>query len=236
MTKIYSYVLPYDCGAAPNPLWGICTLTICKPVIRSNASLNDWVIGTGSVNAECSKSKYQDFSGKLIYAMKITDIKSLQQYDEFCKISLPNKIPNWQSTDWQFRMGDCIYDYSDNIEHPAQRGGFHNEGNREVDLKGKKALLSNHFYYFGDDAQTIPDDLKEIIKQKQGHRKIENEALVKRFEEWMLSKFQLNKIYGDPQMRWQFDNQTENEIATACSVCAERHLNDDIDITEERYC
>lgn len=34
MPTLYTYCIPYDDGAAPNPYWGICTLVICKPVIR----------------------------------------------------------------------------------------------------------------------------------------------------------------------------------------------------------
>ena len=55
METIYSYVLRTDDGAAPNPLWGTCTLTICKPVIRRTAKVGDWVIGVGSANVEVSK-------------------------------------------------------------------------------------------------------------------------------------------------------------------------------------
>ena len=43
MTKLYSYCLPYDDGAAPNPFWGTCTLVICKPAIRRTARVGDWI-------------------------------------------------------------------------------------------------------------------------------------------------------------------------------------------------
>ncbi len=47
---LYTYFIPFDNGAAPNPFGGICTLAICKPVIRRNAKAGDWVVGTGSVD------------------------------------------------------------------------------------------------------------------------------------------------------------------------------------------
>jgi len=50
MTKIYSYIIRVDDGAAPNPYGDICTLTICKPKIRKAADEGDWIIGTGSKN------------------------------------------------------------------------------------------------------------------------------------------------------------------------------------------
>jgi hypothetical protein len=67
MTKIYSYVLRIDDGAATNPFWGLCTLTICKPAIRRNAQIGDWVIGTGSKNTKLKDGKIYDFSGSIVY-------------------------------------------------------------------------------------------------------------------------------------------------------------------------
>ena len=60
MSKIYSYVLRYDDGAAPNPFWDLCTLTICKPGIRKGALVGDWVLGTGSKRAKCNDGQIHD--------------------------------------------------------------------------------------------------------------------------------------------------------------------------------
>lgn len=70
--KLYSYVLRYDDGAAPNPFWGTCTLTICKPDIRRKASVGDWVIGTGSKNSRLKDGNTYDLSDSVVYAMKVT--------------------------------------------------------------------------------------------------------------------------------------------------------------------
>lgn len=199
MTKIYSYILRIDDGAAPNPFWGLCTLAICKPAIRRNAQIGDWVIGTGSKNAKLKDGKTYDFSDSIVYAMKITDKKTLKEYDAFCKNNLPNKIPKWKTKDWRFRVGDCIYDYSINNE-PKIRKSVHNEGNRQRDLSGQYALLSDHFYYFGVEAEPLPTGLKELIKRNQGHKKIEVPRLIQEFEKW-IEQFEKNKLYGDPQMR-----------------------------------
>ena len=84
MTKIYSYILKNDSGASPNPFWGICTLTICKPAIRRTANIGDWVIGTGSKNSKLKDGTF-DLSDSIVYAMVITHIKTLWEYDESCK-------------------------------------------------------------------------------------------------------------------------------------------------------
>ena len=107
--RLFSYCIPVDDGAAPNPYWGICTLTICKPVIRRVAREGDWIVGVGSKNVNG-----EDFSGKIVYAMLITERLTLQEYDHFCKTKLPQKIANIESEDQRIRLGDCIYDYDDN--------------------------------------------------------------------------------------------------------------------------
>ena len=142
-----------------NTFGGTCTLTICKPVIRRTADIGDWVIGTGSKNAKCNDGKIHDLSQKIVYAMKVESIKSLQDYDPYCQTSLPDKIPDWSSTDWKRLVGDCIYDYSKSAV-PTIRGKIHNESNRPTDLRGINALISNHFYYFGEKAVELPEGLK----------------------------------------------------------------------------
>ncbi len=231
MTKIFSYVLRIDDGAAPNPFWGTCTLTICKPAIRRKAEIGDWVIGTGSKNTKLKDGKIYDFADSLVYAMKITDRKTLQEYDDFCKKYLADKIPNWKSADWRQRAGDCIYDYSQS-DTPAIRKGVHKEGNRTTDLGGNNALLSSHFYYFGDEARPLPVELKDLIKRNQGHKKIEKDDLIERFEQW-ISQFEVNKLYSYPQMRWLLDKDTSED---AISACAKERSNDDNNDTEETVC
>ena len=64
--SLFSYCLRYDAGAAPNPFWDICTLTICKPVIRRTAKRGDWVIGIGS-----REFKEIYITKSIVYAMEI---------------------------------------------------------------------------------------------------------------------------------------------------------------------
>lgn len=213
--NIYSYVLRTDDGAAPNPFWGVCTLTICKPVIRRTAHIGDWVIGTGSKNVNLGNGEYCDFSNSIVYAMKVTDVKSMKEYDEYCRNTLNDKIPVIATKDWRLKVGDCIYNYSKGDE-PLMRIGVHNEGNREADISGHNALLSNHFYYFGSEARPLPIDLKCLIKKNRGHKKIEDTTLIEKFETW-IQQFEKNKIYADSQMRWFFDREVADEELSACA-------------------
>jgi len=114
--------------------------------------------------------------------------------------NLPKKIADWNHKDSRRRLGDCIYDYSANP--PTQRKGVHNERNVEKDLSGKYALLSKHFYYFGENAIEIPSYLQPIIHQTQGHKSNSNDPYKDKFVEWIegLTNYQVNKLYGKPQL------------------------------------
>jgi hypothetical protein len=231
MANLYSYVLRYDEGAAPNPFWGICTLTICKPVIRRTASVDDWVVGTGSANAELNDRQIRDLSGRVVYAMKITKIMSLENYDEFCRKDLPEKIPDKRNTDWRRRVGDCIYDYSRG-PLPRLRPGVHFKENIATDLGGKRSLLSTHFYYFGEQAVDLPNHLHPIVLERQNHRKIEDAKLVASFERWIQS-YSLNAIVGDPMLKHRFDGPISEQAYTSCGSC---HLQEDENEAEETIC
>lgn len=64
--QLFSYVIPTDDGAAPNPSWGECSLAICKPAIRKGADVDDWVIGTGSKVARLSDGKRHNLINELV--------------------------------------------------------------------------------------------------------------------------------------------------------------------------
>ncbi len=231
MTKIYSYILKIDDGAAPNPFWQVCTLTICKPAIRRKAQIGDWVIGTGSKNAKLEDGKIYDFSGRIVYAMKITDKKTLKEYDEYCNYKLKNKIPNWKAKNWRLHVGDCIYDYSKALS-PSIRKSVHNEGNRLIDLGGQYSLLSKHFYYFGIEPKQLPVELVELVKKNRGHKKIERTDLIQEFEKW-IGQFEKNKLYAEPQMRWVFDKELSDDEFLACAI---EKIENEEDEKEETLC
>jgi len=231
MKRIYSYVLRFDDGAAPNPFWGTCTLTICKPAIRRTSRIGDWVIGTGSKNSKLKDGKIYDLSDSLVYAMKITNKLTLAEYDEFCSKNLNQKIPSWFNKDWRKRMGDCIYDFA-NVDEPNLRKGVHNQSNAERDLSGKYALLSDEFYYFGEVPRIIPQNLKRIIKKNQGHLRIEDAQILSDFEKW-ISQFKKNKIYAEPQLGFEFRLEPSEE---QISKCSSRHNEKENDEIEEILC
>lgn len=189
---LYSYCIPIDDGAAPNPYWGICTLAICKPVIRRNAKIGDWVVGTGS--------KKYSMQNKVVYAMRITDVLTLREYDNICKSRYPDKIPDLENKDLKKRAGDCIYFH--NNGKLIQRDGVHGSGNYDTDTNGKNVLLSEHFYYFGNNPIELLPELFPIVKQGQGHKSRSNAKYVNQFINWIerdeKTKPYLNRLKGVP--------------------------------------
>ncbi len=106
-------------------------------------------------------------------------------------------------------VGKNIYDYSKG-KIPILRDSVHLQGSKVRDLGGLNALLSNHFYYFGEEARPIPYDLKPIIKHSQGHLVIRDKDLIAKFEKW-IGRFKKNKLYASPQLQSHFDKNCKRE-------------------------
>ena len=178
MPRLFTYTIPVDDGAAPNPFRGICTLAICKPGIRRVAKKGDWVAGLGSKHAPSG-----DFSNRLVYAMRVEEVISLKEYDKRAPTDWPDRVPNVHGADLWERLGDCIYDYS--RRPPAQRLSVHGPGNVETDLAGRNVLISRDFYYLGNRAIKLPKELHPIRHQTQGHRSDSNSSYVEQFVTWL---------------------------------------------------
>jgi hypothetical protein len=69
-------------------------------------------------------------------------------------------------------------------------------------LGGDNALISDHFYYFGDQPISLPESLWPIVHQTQGHKSRANEQYVTAFEDWIQGlQRERNKVYGEPALR-----------------------------------
>lgn len=212
MSTLFSYCIPFDDGAAPNPFWGACTLAICKPVIRRKAERGDWVVGTGS-----KRSPIGDISGMVVYAMRVDRTMTMEEYDQDTQLELPDKVPQMESADQVRRYGDSIYDFSTSI--PSLRPSVHTEKNRRTDLGGKNVLLSNYFFYFGDQPVALPGELQDIVHQRQGHRRLPHRLVT--FVDWIHSLgYQPATLIGNPQM-WSLPNFQET-----CAACATGRLQE----------
>lgn len=217
MARLFTYTIPVDDGAAPNPFRGMCSLAICKPGIRRVAKPGDWVAGLGSKNAPSG-----DLSGHLVYAMRVEKVLSLKEYDQQASSSWPHRIPNVRSADLSERLGDCIYDYSSG--NAVQRPSVHGPDNVRTDLGGQNVLISHDFYYFGNRAILLPNYMLPICHQTQGHRSDSNAPFYEQFVSWLQSpNLTPGQVYGWPDFIVDWDT------VSSCGGCTIRKIDGEND-------
>ncbi|MDM1072282.1 hypothetical protein HX001_07220 [Empedobacter brevis] len=176
MLKLYTYVLDHDLGLAPNPFWGYCTLAVCKPKIRKSKklSIGNWIIGTGSRALEKRYSRKKGvYVNNLIYAMEVNEIIKMEDYWNDSRFLI--KRPNINGSLAKM-YGDNIYSLKENGEwvqlnsaHSLLEGAI-NEKHLKADTGGINVLISNNFYYLGDNCVKIPEEFKHLICNGRGER------------------------------------------------------------------
>jgi hypothetical protein len=203
----YSYLVEHDFGLAPNPFGGFCTLTVCKPQIRKsrNLQIGDWIIGT------CSKALEVSFRRRLrhhlIYAMQVSEIMLMEDYWNDIRFKCKKPILNGSLT---LMYGDNFY-HKDNHGNWIQEDSAHsntdgtpNIKHLKIDTGGKNVLVSEHYFYFGQNAPALPANLKTVCHTAIGQKKLTiaegNEFII-----WLTSKYQPG-IYGKP-INWLIYNQ-----------------------------
>lgn len=218
MASIFLYVVDRDFGFAPNPFHGYCSLATCKPKIRNSAVVGDWIFGLGG--------KRLGATGKCIFAMKVTNIIT---FNEYWNNPLYNDKKPVRNGSKKMVLGDNIYHYDDTsnswfqaFSHHSNIDGSLNEYNLKRDTTSKNVLLSTHFYYFGKEAPTIPKDILRLLKYKNGvgHRKY-NSAECSRLLKWLEDENheKLNIVFADPynfdQSGSHYTVQTNKIITTS---------------------
>jgi len=186
--KLYSYVVARDYGFAPNPFFGVCTLATCKPNIRKYAQVGDWVVGTGS--------RRYAVDGKLVYAMKVGEILTYDQYWNDRRFH--QKRPNLRGSLKQ-AYGDNIYhqdpkngNWVQADSHHSNSDGSSNRENIQHDTHSHKVLVSTDFAYWGGNGPVIPARFRRYRKfdvccQHPGHKCNFPDDLVESFIEWVWS-------------------------------------------------
>ena len=180
--KLHSYVVARDYGFAPNPFYGFCTLATCKPDMRKSAAVGDWIVGTGS------KSKARD--GRLMYAMRVSEILSFERYWEDSRFR--QKRPNLHGSMKQ-AFGDNIYHRDPNTgqwrqmdSHHSLINGEYNQANIDRDTKANKVLISDDFVYWGGDGPEIPEFRGySICKKGMGHKANFPDEVIQEFIDWV---------------------------------------------------
>ena len=192
--RLYSYVVRYDSGFAPNPFYGWCTLATCKPKIRKSAQVGDWIVGTGSDDKKVRRGKH------LVYAMHVTEILTFNEYDNDPRFG--SKKP-YRTGSRKQSCGDNIYFRNAKNTQWCQRDSFHSnaDGTRRSDHVARdtgvnRVLLSDDFVYFGGSGPRIPESLiatngHSLFKKGPGYCVFDDPQFIAQVEKWVAS-------LGDP--------------------------------------
>ena len=200
--NFYSYKVEHDYGLAPNPFGGFCTLAVCKGDIRRNTRLQmgDWVIGTGSRSLEHLTGK--ELIHHLIYAMKVEEKTTFDQYWKDNRFQCKKPMVNGSLVQM---YGDNFYHRNEETEEWIQEdsahsleGGNCNRSHLERDTKSENVLISEHFYYFGDNAPIIPDEFLEVCSEGRNVKSVSiSEEVGNSFVKWLEDNYEQG-IHGDP--------------------------------------
>lgn len=189
--RIFVYKVVINSGYAPCIQGGICTLNICKPAMRRTAEVGDIVIGIMSQSQDIRAGVRTHFGGrdihitenvdeynlpksgngtfKIVYAMQITDVVTMQEYDQIVGD----------------RRMDSIYDFRNRIIRP----GPHGSSQQATDLSGLNTLISEYFVYYGRHAPQLDENLVALLPKLKIPRLhavfAGNSAFGQAFEEWL---------------------------------------------------
>lgn len=194
--KCYSYVVVRDYGFAPNPFGPYCTLATCKQDIRKSAVVGDWIVGTGSAQHGASE--------KLVFAMRVTEKLTFNEYWECPRFQYKKPVLNGSLKQM---YGDNIYVQRDGKwmqanSHHSNENGSPNMHNVRRDTSHPFVLVSNHFYYLGGKAISIPLQFcgaggHDICHRRQGHRYNFPREFAAAFLDWLEST-NVPGCQGDP--------------------------------------
>ena len=195
--NVYIYVVDRDFGFAPNPFHGFCTLSCCKPKIRSVAEVDDWIFGVGGSSLKAS--------GRCIFGMRVTETLSFDDY--WADPRFEAKKPVWNGSR-AMMLGDNIY-HRDNAASPWQQEDSHHSrpdgtpdpSNIANDTQKNKMLISDHFVYFGDQALKVPESIFSSMSyiNGRGHRKF-SEVEAEPLTDWFkaVTQGRIGEVLGDP--------------------------------------
>jgi hypothetical protein len=168
--RVFSYIVRYDYGFAPNPFEGYCTVATCKPQIRRSAKCGDWIMGTGSAE--------KSLTGRLVYVMQVDEVLAFDDYWKDPRFM--RKVPT-DGGAVKRAYGDNIYHHGDDGEwfqadsRHSLADGIPNSGHVKVDTSVDAVLIGRRFSYFGGVGPAVPTTLRndfgmDLVHSGQGHR------------------------------------------------------------------
>jgi hypothetical protein len=186
--QLCSYVVKHDSGFAPNPYHGFCTLAACTPNRTGKRfERGDWLIG------HSTKARGQ----RLVYAMCISEVLDFDEYyrDPRFAAKKPRSGPSWADV-----CGDNIYHHEGgdwvmdpNLSHDP-------DVYLRKDTKNPRVFISDHYFYFGDNAPNLPAEFGALIWERQGVSCKNDPQVAVKFVAWLQSTHRPG-IHGEPMDR-----------------------------------
>ena len=153
--KLFSYVVTHDTGFAPNPFFGCCTLACCKPAIRRDAAVGDWVVGLTP----------KALDNYIVFGMEVEEKLAFKEYWKDSRFAA--KKPNYRTGREVDRHGDNIYEPRlfgfRQLRSAHSNDCSENGETKQHDLGGKYVLVSRSFVYFGSAAIALPHGCEDLI-------------------------------------------------------------------------
>ena len=195
--RAFFYVVSRDFGFAPNPFHGICTLATCKPRVRRRADVGDWVIGMGGAELHAT--------GRCVFAMQLTRTMTFDEYwndpDFFDKRPVMNGSRKMMIGDNIYHRDLVTRGWHQEFSHHSEPDGKIKEKNLRTDTSADRVLASEHFYYFGRNAPSVPPDIMSEIGyvNRIDHDEFDLDRC-RRLLEWLDGSYgsRLNEIMGSP--------------------------------------
>jgi hypothetical protein len=191
--RLCSYVVVYDGGFAPNPFGGYCTLAACTPNHQGlRLEEGDWLVGNTAVASE----------GRLVYAMRVSEVLDFGDYFRDKRFDMKKA----RSDNWQTQCGDNIY-FRDAADELRQAMAFFHTNKEaiEKDTRYPRVFISDHFFYFGENAPAIPSRYAELVRERQGCRCSYSPDIARGFVDWLERTYSPG-VHGLPRDRKEESN------------------------------
>lgn len=198
MADIFTYRIDHDRGLAPNPFFRRCSLAVCKPWVRAEAAIGDYVIGTSSY--EQRKMRRSGLAGGLaVFIMRVTSYTNFDAYYH----DHPEKRPTMRGSRIR-RAGDAIYRRDAATDRWIQAdslhsrpGGLESSGDLKTDTGVDRILLSDDFTYWGKSAPALPAHLQMFARKEARGQRYFNERDKVAFIAWAQPRLGQGRV-GEP--------------------------------------
>jgi hypothetical protein len=195
MNRIWRYSLTADNGMAPCADRGKLSLSCCKPMIRRNACVGDWVIGF-------VPRRINDGQVHIAWAGHVAKSVLLGDYQK--------QYPERQ---------DAIYKivespWTEETHFIRLRNDYHDkEKNKATDLAGKNALIFDPFWYWGGRGIGVPCEIAKLAHYYVGQStQNSTSGTISCLEKWLRS-VAAPGIHGEPRDK----RRTTPQCSRSCS-------------------